>query len=82
MNFSKVKYYNYNRVIIKHYMNYYMKCWANQNKIAYNKEIQRSRIIQQYKIEYNQAIESEFTCVRQFALNKKLNIENSNTEKI
>ena len=81
-NFSKAKYSECNRVIIKHSINYYMKCQHLSNKITHNEQKQHKRILTWYHNEYNKAIENQFAQVKQFAINKKLNIDSTNTETI
>ena len=50
-NFSTNKYTEYNRIIIKYCMNFYINCWYHRNEIAQNKEIQKQRIHEWYKSE-------------------------------
>ena len=33
-NFSSNEYTEYNRIIIKHYMNFYVNCWYYRNEVA------------------------------------------------
>jgi len=47
-NFSTNKFTDYNRVILKHYMNYYIKYWHHRNKAVHNLNVQKQRIIELY----------------------------------
>ena len=50
-NFSTNKYTEYNRIIIKHYIKFYVNCQYYRNEITQNQEIQKQRIYEWYKSE-------------------------------
>ena len=67
VNFSLIKYGNYNKIIIQHCLNYYQTCQYNCNKVANDRIMQRDRMKQQYKKEQNRVLEGEYLQVAKYA---------------
>ena len=44
-NFNHTKYYSLNKILVKHYVLYYTKCWKHRNEIYYGRDEQRRRAI-------------------------------------
>ena len=50
-NFGTNKYTNLNHIINKYCMNFYIACWDNRNEKLYDKDEQRRRVIDWYRVE-------------------------------
>ena len=74
-NFRTNKYTNLNCIINKYYMNFYIACWDDRNKKLCNKDEQRRRVIDQYKVERNNAMQGEFPQVTRFVQTNEVNLE-------
>ena len=81
-NFSTNEYMEYNRIIIKYYMNFYINCWYHRNEITQNQEIQKQRIHEQYKSKQRKVLDSKFPQVKKYSIDKETNIEIKSNEYI
>ena len=77
INFSSKKYTKLNKIVIKHCVKYYNKCWNYRNKYYHNDEKQKERIIKQYKNIKRHVEDIEPLQVRIFIRRNKLNLQNS-----
>ena len=82
MDFSMKLFQKYNKILIKLYTDYYLKCWKERNQILYNPEEQRRRTIDWYNNERNMAVNSNYLQVKAYALHYELNLEQSKIEYI
>ena len=65
-NFNQNKYNTLNKIVIKHCIIYYMKCWYDRNKFYYNEEFQKKRVLD-WKKEIEKQVEiNENINVRKF----------------
>ena len=82
VNFSTLKYTEFNRIINKYYMNYCTYCWKYWNDIANNSRIQKYRMYEWFKSEWQKALNSRFPQVRLYTRNKRVNLENCTNDYI
>ena len=72
VHFSQNKYQVFNRIIIKHCILYYDKCWKDRNEIFHNENEQKERVIR-WKRRIEQEVETnEPINVRKFVSQMKI----------
>ena len=81
-NFGVTKYGSYNRIIIRHYLNYYWTCWLHRNEVANNRIVQRDRIRLWYDNERNRALNGDYPQVVKYARENHINTEQKSNEYI
>ena len=81
-NFGIDKYAEYNKVLVKLCMNYYIKCWRSRCEDFHNKEFQRKHFEHQYLEEKKEAKESSYSQVKAYVWLRDINIMNKSTETI
>ena len=69
-------------MIIKYYILYYRNCQEDRNKKIHDREVQRERVINQYKKESEITKQSQYPQVRKYREQNKVNIEASNMKYI
>ena len=82
LNFSQNKYIDCNHMIVKYCLLYYRYCWEDRNEKLHNREVQRERIISQYRNKLDKAKQSNYPQVKKYADQNQVNIETTNTEYI
>ena len=81
-NFNQEKYHSLNKIIVRHCVQYYIKCWKYQNKIYHDSEEQRKRAVK-WKRNLERHVErNEPMQVKIFARKSDINLETCETETI
>ena len=78
VSFGMNKYIQLNRIINKHYVNFYILYWQHRNNVLHNRFEQRLRIIDWYENKKEIALGGEYSQVRKFELVNEFNIEEKN----
>ena len=77
INFELNWYYEYNRILVKVYTNFYYQCWIYQNNYLNNSNLQREQIIKWYQNEKQNAIKMPIYQVKRYVKNRIINVETS-----
>ena len=82
VNFNQTKHHSLNKILIKHCVLHYTKCWKHRNEIYHDEEKQRERALK-WKEELEKHVEAnEPMKVKLFVRNSMVNVNACETESI